>query len=90
MNCKTKRKTQGTKHGGYRRTQISMADGSKTNQLVHRLVLLAFIGEHPEGKNIVNHKDGDKTNNSLENLEWVTSQENTQHAVDTGLLHSSE
>jgi len=50
--------------------------------LVHRLVLLTFIGPSPL---IVNHIDGDKTNNHLSNLEYVTYQENTNHAIATGL-----
>jgi DNA-binding XRE family transcriptional regulator len=51
---------------------------------VHRLVLTAFIGEPPE-KYVCNHKDGNKSNNIPENLEWVTSSENAIHAIKTGL-----
>ncbi len=53
---------------------------------IHRLIALTFI-PNPENKPYINHIDGNKHNNSLENLEWCTGSENVQHAYDTGLAH---
>lgn len=50
---------------------------------IHRLVMAAFHGE--DKTRVVNHKDGDKTNNKLENLEYLTIRENAIHAIQTGL-----
>lgn len=58
--------------------------GNRKDVLVHVLVAAAFLGPKPGGLQ-VNHKDGDKTNNRLSNLEYVTPSENIQHAYDNGL-----
>jgi hypothetical protein len=53
--------------------------------LLHRILIETFI-PNPENKPFCNHKDGNKLNNSLDNLEWCTTSENTQHASDNGLI----
>lgn len=69
-------------HTGYLIVQL----GKKPAKicLVHQLVAKAFIPP-VEGKKLVNHIDGDKHNNCVDNLEWTTYKENTAHAIKTGL-----
>lgn len=61
-------------------------NGKQLRRRVHRLVAEVFI-PNVENKPYVNHKDGNRANNNVTNLEWVTPSENTQHAVKTGLFH---
>ena len=63
---------------GYLRVQLYDANGKRKHYKVHRLVAQAFIA-NPDGKPQVNHKDGNKHNNSVTNLEWVTDEENKKH-----------
>lgn len=75
---------QSMSNAGYLRVHIRNGAKGK-NASVHRLVALAFV-PNPDGKAEVNHKDGDKLNNSAENLEWVTPSENMRHALVLGLV----
>lgn len=68
----------------YLTVRISYKDKTTKDYFVHRLVAMLYL-PNPENKPIVNHKDGNKHNNALYNLEWVTSKENAVHAVEIGL-----
>lgn len=68
---------------GYCRCSVQKLDGTWTSQPVHRLVAKAFI-VNPFNKEAVNHKDGNRSNNKVENLEWVTAKENVIHSYKYG------
>jgi len=70
---------------GYECVNLSKQN-KRLRKRVHRLVAEVFLTQSVTGKPLcVNHKDGNKRNNRLENLEWVTYQENSLHAVRLGL-----
>lgn len=69
---------------GYKHITLQI-EGKPKRFRVHRLVAEAFI-PNPDNKPYVNHIDGDRSNNAIDNLEWVTPGENTRHAVVTGLM----
>lgn len=63
-------------------------DGNVKIYRIHRLVIEHFGERQPSEEYQVNHIDGDKSNNRIDNLEWVTPRENTLHAIKTGLRHN--
>jgi hypothetical protein len=88
FNLKLKKflKISVSKDCGYKR--IALYDKHKTKSYrIHSLVAEYFIGTRPEGYQ-VNHIDGNKTNNHVSNLEYVTRKGNSEHAVKIGLIKS--
>ena len=70
--------------GGYYQLKLTK-NSVEINILLHRIVCRAFHGPAPKGRNFVNHKIGDKSNNREDNLEWCSFQENVDHAALHGL-----
>lgn len=83
-NLKTKKFLKGSINKlGYLVYRVSLGGFSK-DLYAHRMVAETFI-QKPFGKDCVNHKDGNKLNNSILNLEWVTKKENNIHAIENNL-----
>jgi len=72
---------------GYKQVVLYL-DGKRKYKRVHRLVTLAYI-DNVDNLKQVNHKDADKTNNNIDNLEWMTNKANTQHAYDSAVYTST-
>lgn len=75
---------------GYEKVALVSTDNKRHRYSVHRLVMENFCPIEGMENLQVNHIDGDKTNNSLENLEWVTCKENIHHAMNNGLRHNQQ
>jgi len=83
------RRMSGNMRGGNNHyvTVTLMQNGIQAGRSLHRLVAEHFL-DRVDGKNEVNHKDGNKLNNAVGNLEWSSPKENMRHSVKTGLWTS--
>lgn len=85
FNTDTNRALKGSiGEGGYKYYRLSK-DGKKKMFYAHRLVAEAFL-DNPKNLPVVNHKDGNKLNNCIKNLEWVSYSENSKHAHASNLV----
>lgn len=79
------RQKTGTNNGlGYLQVKFTI-NGKTCRKYIHRMVAEAFI-PNPNNFTDVNHKDGNKQNNCVDNLEWVSHSQNISHAIQSGLL----
>lgn len=74
---------------GYYATTLRDANNNQKTVYVHRIVAMTYL-ENPENKATVNHINGIKTDNRIENLEWATYSENSKHAHKMGLNYISK
>lgn len=85
QRCKSIKKQKPREHSnGYLRATIHGKD-----MYIHRLVALCFL-ENPNGYSEVNHKDGNKKNNAVSNLEWCDRKQNNKHVFESGLRSYDE
>ena len=89
FSCKNNRTlSPGLCGSGYKKVQLCK-DRKARQRMIHRLVAEAFL-PNPDNKKTVNHKDGNKLNNDVSNLEWNTYSENLKHAYKHGLNYWCE
>lgn len=79
--------SQFERYDGYMQATLH-SKGKGKNFKVHRLVAMMFL-ENENNLPYVNHKDGNKKNNNVDNLEWCTPRQNNLHAVENGLVKST-
>lgn len=80
------------KRTGYLKVRVSLSTGEKRTMSIHKLVARTFIGERPKGYDI-DHKDGNKLNNHVSNLHYVTRKENqlnpNNHGKTNGQIYAN-
>lgn len=74
---------------GYLYVGLTKDNSKQVNEGIHRLIAITFI-ENPNNYNVINHKDGNKLNNNIENLEWCTQSQNQIHAIKNRLWKVSD
>lgn len=84
INNKTKKKLKPFVNNGYYRINLYDSENSRKTLYLHRLIAETYI-PNPNNKPEVNHIDGNKLNNSIDNLEWVDRIENSKHSYKYGL-----
>ena len=74
---------------GYMSVRVGLSHTDRLHIILHKAVAFTFI-ENPNNFKYVNHKDGNKQNNNVNNLEWCTASDNIQHAYDNELIDVSK
>lgn len=74
---------------GYYSVRVWIGNKNKKHIIIHKAVAYTFL-DNPNKYTVINHKDGNKLNNNVDNLEWCTYGYNLQHAYDTGAFDKSK